>query len=258
MRDQENDIWLWHSERQTLSKFTFSPANDQYPVWTPDGQRIIFNSNRATGSNNLFWQAADGSGTTQQLTKSTLPQFASAISPDGTRLVFRMDDPKTGQDLMLLSFDRNRTIQPLVQTPFNELNAEISPDGHWFAYQSNQSGRYEIYVRPFPNAADGQWQISTAGGGRPLWSRNGQELFFLSLSGTLMAVRVETGATFQASAPTTILDQQYYADVGRTYDISPDGQRFLMVKADTGTSTNLMVVLNWFEDLKQRTAALSK
>ena len=255
VRDQDNDIWIWDFARQTLSRFTFEVAQDQYPVWTLDGRRLIFDSRRTGGQANLFWQAADGTGAAEQLTKSPINQSPYTISPDGTRLVFRSDELKTGSDLLALTLNKEHQIQPLVQTNFNELNAEISPDGRWFAYESNESGQYEIYVRTFPDAAAGRWQISTGGGTKPLWARNGQELFYVAPTGALMAVRVAPGATFTAGTPTRLFDGRYYigdaANVGRTYDVSPDGRRFLMMKADTTTPATIIVVQNWDQELKR-------
>ena len=120
-----------------------------------------------------------------------------------------------------------------MQTTFNELNGEISPDGRWVAYQSNESGQDEIYVRPFPDADRGRWQMSTGGGTRPLWARSGKELFYLGPSGAVMSVAVEGGSTFRAGNPTRLFEGRYFAAricSGRTYDVSPDGQRFLMIK----------------------------
>jgi eukaryotic-like serine/threonine-protein kinase len=255
VRDQDNDIWVWDFARETLSRFTFDVAQDQYPVWMPDGRRLVFGSRRAGGTANLFWQAADGTGAAEQLTKSPINQSPYTTSPDGTRVVFRADEPKTGLDLVLLTLNKERQIQPLVQTSFNELNAEISPDGRWFAYESNESGQYEIYVRPFPDAAGGRWQISTGGGTKPLWARKDQELFYVAPTGALMAVRIAPGATFTAGTPTRLFEGRYYvgdaANVGRTYDVSPDGRRFLMMKADTTTPTNIIVVQNWDQELKR-------
>jgi len=145
-----------------------------------------------------------------------------------------------------------------VQTTFNELNGEISPDGRWVAYQSNESGQDEIYVRPFPDADRGRWQISTGGGTRPLWARSGKELFYLGPSGAVMSASVEGGSTFRAGRPTRLFEGRYltFATVaGRTYDVSPDGQRFLMLKPgdtdSTAAPTSLVVVQNWFEELKR-------
>jgi len=158
--------------------------------------------------------------------------------------------------------DKDRRAQPLVQTPFNELNADISPDGLWLAYQSDESGQNEIFVRPFPNVGGGRWQISTGGGVQPHWARNGQELFYLASTGTLMSARIEHGPTFAAATPTKLFEGRgrYYlgggANIGRTYDVSPDGRRFVMIKTGGGTEgtaapASITVVLNWFEELKR-------
>ena len=144
-------------------------------------------------------------------------------------------------------------------TPFDETNGDISPDGRWLAYDSNESGRSEVYVRPFPAVTTGRWQVSTSGGSRPRWSRNGRELFYWvptsEATGQLMLVPVETGATFTSRPPQLAVGRSYLAaSVGRSYDVSPDGQRFLMIKdSPTGTSprSEFVVVLNWFEELER-------
>ena len=151
------------------------------------------------------------------------------------------------------------TVTPLVQTPFSERNGEVSPDGRWLAYEANDSGRFEIYVRPFPDVAKGLWQVSTDGGTRPLWARNGQELFYLTATGALMRVGVARGPTWAATAPTKLFEGRYGAAAfhsGRTYDVSADGRRFLMIKGTAGddpngTPASMVVVLNWTEELKR-------
>jgi serine/threonine-protein kinase len=173
------DIWAWDLGRGTLTRGTTDPTFDRVPVWSADGQRLIFSSDR-TGAANLFWQAADGTGTAERLTESPRLQYLMSISPDGSRLVVRQGGPADGSpdrggiDLMLLSLDGIRpgasqsqkpaTVVPLIQTPFNEQNGAISADGRWIAYESNASGELQIFVRPFPDAAQAQWQVSTAGG----------------------------------------------------------------------------------------------
>jgi serine/threonine-protein kinase len=149
-------------------------------------------------------------------------------------------------------------MEPLVNTTFSEQNAVVSPDGRWFAYQSNETGRNEIHVRPFPDAETGHWMISTGGGTRPLWARNGREIFYLSQSGALMSVPVEPGERFSFDPPRRLFEGRYFIGtggaVGRTYDVSPDGQRFLMIKpvSDGDESQSIVVVQNWQEELKQR------
>ena len=258
--DQEYDIWLWDLARATLSRVTFDPSQDTFPVWTPDSRRLIFGSERAA-ARNLFGQAADGTGALERLTESPNLQNPTAISPDGAQLVFTESMPRTGEDVMVLSLRGERRTTPLIQTPFAERNGEISPGGRWIAYEANDSGQFEIYVRPFPNVVDGRWQVSTGGGTRPLWSRNGQELFFLAPTGALMRVGVERGDTWAATAPVQLLEGRYRTGtlqfiLGRTYDVSPDGRRFLMIKAGsdadrTVASASLVVVQNWAEELKR-------
>ena len=150
-----------------------------------------------------------------------------------------------------------------MRTTFDEVNAEISPDGRWLAYQSDESGQNEIFVRPFPDAGGGHWPVSTGGGVQPLWARNGQELFYVAATGTLMSARVERAVRrFAAATPTKLFEGRgrYYlgsgANFGRTYDVSLDGQRFLMIKTGGGTDgiaapASITVVLNWFEELKR-------
>jgi serine/threonine-protein kinase len=251
IRDQEQDIWIWGFARETLTRFTFGPATDQSPAWTPDGLRILFSSRRV-GPPNLFWQAADGTGAVERLTESPNLHYAAVVTPDGSRVVFREDGQQ--HDLMLMPMQPPRRPQPLIQTMFSERNGEIAPNGRWLAYESNESGREEIYVRPFPEVSGGRWQISTGGGRMPLWSRNGQELFYVSQDEAIMGVRVEPGPSWRSSTPTRILRGQYFfANAGRTFDIAPDGRRFLMIKGGGSEAAprNLVVVQHFDEELKR-------
>jgi Tol biopolymer transport system component len=269
VRDQENDIWIWDLARESLTRLTFGPASDVGALWTPDGESVIFSSGPSglgpiMGARSLFRRAADGTGTVEQLTEGTAGMVPSAITPDGEALIFEEGRPPSGEtaadggDVMLLPLVGQRRPQPLVQTAFWEMNADISPDGHWLAYQSNESGgQTEIYVVPFPNVAAGKLQVSTSGGTRPLWARNGQELFYVSM-GALMRVSLAGTSTLQASAPSKLFDAQdfLFGAVDRPYDVSSDG-RFLMIKRSStadepAASARLVLVLNWFEELKRR------
>ena len=152
------------------------------------------------------------------------------------------------------------TIRPMLNfssSSFVLSNGELSPDGHWLAYQSNESGRFEIAVRPFPNAAAGHWTISTSGGTRPLWARSGTELFYLDGAGAMMRVPVQMAPTFSAGTPAKLFDTRYVTgQTGRSYDVSPDGQRFLMIKAaGAEQAPSMVVVLNWLEELKAKLPA---
>ena len=256
-RDQENDIWIFDLARKTLTRLTIDPAIDGYPVWTPDGRRIIFESTR-TGIFNVYSQAADGTGAIEALTKSQNPVWPFSISPDGTRLVLHETAQKTGNDLDVLVLDGKSRPEPLIQTPFSEEHGEISPDGRWLAYESNESGQPQVYVRPFPNVNAGHWQVSPAGGTKPVWAHSGKELFYLS-GRAMMAVQVQTTSGFVAGNPTKLFDGTYFAGgTARVYDVSRDGQKFLMIReqqatADSTTApASMIVVLNWVEELKQR------
>ena len=268
------DIWVWDLSRGTLTRVTSDPTFDRVPVWSTDGQRLIFSSDRA-GSANLFWQAADGTGAAERLTESPRIHYPMSISPDGSRLVVRESagggSQSPGVDLMLLSLDGMRpgasrsqkpaTVAPLIQTMFSEDNGAISSDGQWIAYESNASGEFQIFVRPFPDAAQAQWQVSTAGGTQPLWAPNGSELFYRTSDGALMAVSVKPGPTWDAGTPVQILGPGYY--VGdrqgtpyRSYDVSVDGRRFLMLKESTppnqtSNTPPIIVVQNWFQELER-------
>ena len=168
------DIWSWSLTRETLSRFTFGEGNNTYPTFSPDGGTLVFSSTRGGGVRNLFRQAADGTGSVERLTESANPQRPSAISPDGKWLVFA-EIRGVGQDLFLLSLESDdQPAEALMQTEFDERNAEISPDGNWLVYESDSSGQYEVYVRPFPEVAEGLQQVSSDGGRMPLWSHGGR------------------------------------------------------------------------------------
>jgi Tol biopolymer transport system component len=253
IRDQQNDIWIWSLAGETLTRLTVDPTLDRYPAWSPDGRRVFFTSDR-TGLPSIFSQAADGTGSAERITEGQ-NAYLTSVSPDGRTLIFD-ENTVTSANVAMVTLDKARHVQPLVATPFDERNGEVSPDGRWLAYQSNESGQSEVYVRPFPDVNAGRWQVSTMGGLKPGWARNSQELFFVTLPGALMSVRVDRSATWSAGMPTKLLDATYYAgNQGRTYDVSPDGKRFLMIKpvpsAPTTAVSNLVVVLNWTDELKR-------
>jgi serine/threonine protein kinase/Tol biopolymer transport system component len=260
IRDQENDIWIWDLARRNLTRLTFDPKLDVSPVWAPDGRRIFFGSQRAGVLPNVYWQAADGTGQAERLVESPNQQIPQAASPDGKRLLLRDANPKTGSDIVMLSID-DRRVTPLLHTTFAEQNPDISPDGHWIAYESNESGSNQISVRPFPDVAGGGWQVSTGGGTRPVWARSGRELFYVVSAEAvrMMAVPVQGGTTFSAGNPHVLFEGRYIATTvnnGRTYDVSADGQRFLMIKdrlndVTTSAGPSFVFVLNWFDELKR-------
>src|SRR5262249_14696629 len=168
------------------------------PVWTPDGRHVIFGSARDRDAPIItqpYEHAADGSGADQLLGSGSRPTRPVSISPDGNRLVLESSTPSAGYDLVVLPLNGTRQMAPLLETPFDERNAAISPDGRWMAYDSNESGVSQIYVRPFPNVSDARYQVSNGGGRTPAWSRNGDELFFVNRT-SVIAVAVQTTPTF--------------------------------------------------------------
>jgi Tol biopolymer transport system component len=248
----DNQIWLYDLSRDTLTRFTFEGDTNQNPVWSPDGKRIAFSSDRA-GPLNIFWQLADGSGGLERLTTSNNNHFPLAWSPNGDVLAFTENDLVTGRDIWVLRLS-DRTAHPFLRTRFTEGAPSFSADGRWLAYASDESGRPEIYVQPYPGPG-GKWQISAQGGTEPLWNRSG--LTYLS-GNKMMAVEVATQPVFSAGKPHVLFEGGYtnlvWPIAATDYDVSPDGQRFLMTKQSGGASsaTQINVVLNWFEELKRR------
>ena len=239
-------IWLYDLSRETLTRFTFEGNNNEYPACAPDGKRIAFRSDKE-GPLNLFWQRADGSGGLERLTTSEYSQAPSSWSPDGQLLAFTELNPAMARDIWVLRLSDRRP-QPFFR---NESDPRFSPDGLWLDYVSNESGRLEIYVQPFPGPG-GKWQISTEGGSEPLWNPSGPELFYRSGNNKMMAVEVTTQPSFSAGTPKMLFEGQYLSTAGPwfcNYDVSPDGQHFLMIKE---SEPQINVVLNWFEELKRR------
>ncbi|MDA2929998.1 hypothetical protein MYX84_08650, partial [Acidobacteria bacterium AH-259-O06] len=249
------NVWIYELARKTSSRLTFDPAVDRTPLWTLDGQRVVFGSGRDGGNWNLFWKAADGTGQADRLTTSPNRQAPFSFSPDGKRLVFHERNPETSRDIGVLSMEGEPTSTPLLQTQFDEGRPVISPDGRWMAYDSNESGWTEVFVRPFPKVEQAKWKISRDGGQSPVWGPRGRELFYRS-GETMMVVRIKTQPTFTPGIPEVLFTGRYTYAVGRNYDISPDGQRFLMIKEgeqaeETPARDELIIVQNWFQELQR-------
>jgi serine/threonine protein kinase/Tol biopolymer transport system component len=243
--------WLLDTKRGTLTRLTFEGSYNGALAWTPDGKRIAFGSDRA-GQRNLFWQLADGSGGTERLATSDRSQIAGSWSPDGQTLAFEQTNPGTGYDILVYRLG-DRKVETFLQTQFNEIAPRFSPDGRWLAYASDESGRTEVYVQPYPGPG-GKWQISTEGGTEPVWARNG-ELFYRSRD-KMMAVETNTKANFSADTPKVLFEGHYASyNTMPAYDVTPDGQRFLMAKAAEQTSQEINIVLNWTAELEQKTRA---
>jgi serine/threonine-protein kinase len=255
--DQDNDIWIWAFAGQTLTRVTADPTVDNSPVWTPDGQHLLFASQRK-GPSNIYRQMADPASSAERLTESLIPQQVTTISPDGADAV--VSENRSDGKLMLLALHPPYEVRPLLRTPFIARNAGISPNGHWLAYEANEAGHFEVFVRPFPDVNSGHWPVSTAGGTRPRWARGGTELFYVASDGALMSVSVDQGTVWNARSPKKIVEPRYFAGIGGftgpTYDVSLDGKRFLMIKtgvtdAASAAPPSIVVEQHFDEELKR-------
>jgi eukaryotic-like serine/threonine-protein kinase len=248
-----HEVWLFDFARETLTPVTSGGAVTLDPVWSPDGKRIAFSSAKE-GQLNMYWQMADGTGGVEQLRSSDHAELPSSWSPDGQLLAFTRLASGTGSDIWVLRLS-DRKAEPFLQTPAQESAARFSPDGRWLAYVSDTSGRREVYVQPYPGPG-GRWQISTDGGGQPVWSRNGRELFYQN-GDKMMAVDVSTVPNFSAGKPKMLFEGLYASSsswLSPFYDVSPDGQRFLMLKPAGQAATappQINLVLNWTEELQR-------
>jgi eukaryotic-like serine/threonine-protein kinase len=247
--NQNIDVWLLELGRGVLSRFTFDPALDVFPIWSPDGSRIVFSSNRK-GPQDLYQKPAVGAGNEELLLATAQDKTPTDWSPDGRFLLYRSVDPKTGYDLWALPMNGDQKPFPVVQTNFDERDAQFSPDGKWIAYQSNESGRFEIYIQPFPGPGS-KLQVSTNGGAQVRWGPDGKELFYMALDARLMAVPIQLASnpqTAEPGSPTPLFATRVGGALQgfmQQYDVSSDGQRFLMNTITEEAASPITVVLNW-------------
>ena len=247
------DIWIQEPVRGATTRLTFDPSLDQTPIWSPDGKQILFGSNRKLGFQ-LYLKNADGSGPEEEVaTSGTNTQDINVNawdwSRDGKYALFRR-----GNELWYLSW-QERVAKPLWQAKWTIRNAQFSPDGRWMAYASNETGSMEIYVSPFPSA-NGKWQVSNAGGQEPRWRQDGKELFYLSAEGRMMAVAVKAESSFEPGPPVALFQthrrQPVSAEDVFSYDVSGDGQRFLIItKVEESRAAPLSVFLNWASEMEK-------
>jgi dipeptidyl aminopeptidase/acylaminoacyl peptidase len=244
------DVWILDTKRGVRSRFTFDAATDASPIWSPDGSRIVFQANRK-GAFNLYLKAVDDNGGEELVLATPQTKSAADWSRDGDYLLYRSLDPKLGFDIWAMPWRGDRKPFPVVQTGFEERDGQFSPDGKWIAYQSNESGRMEIYVQPFLRSGS-KLQISNGGGGQARWGRDGGELFYIALDGRLMAVpiRLEPDPpAIDAGAPVPLFPTRIGGAVQgierQQYMVSPDSQRFLMNAIIDGASSPITVVFNW-------------
>jgi eukaryotic-like serine/threonine-protein kinase len=264
---RNRDIWLFDVARGLRTRFTFDPAEEWSPIWSPDGNHVVFNSRRK-GPLDLYQKATSGPGVEEELLVSSLDKFPLDWSPDGRFILFSVADLKTGLDLWVLPLFGDRKPFPVMQTPFREGAGRFSPDGRWIALSSDESGRTEVYVVPFrgvsgaPNGAaalgtlGGKWQISTTGGNWPQWRRDGKEIFYLAPANKMMggAVLAGEGSRFEVGAVRPLFDMPasgVLLGLGSNYDVSSDGQRFLVNTLVEEDSPSITLVVNWPALLKE-------
>jgi len=257
VRQQESDIWIWDIVRRTMTRLTTDPRVDRFPAWTRDSRAVIYTSDREDGPN-VFRQSITSTDPPQRLSSGSNSKAVMSVTPDGSVIV---RETAPNYNLMLLPLAGGAGLRPLVVTPFLEQNGEVSPDGRWMAYEANESGTFQIYVRPFPNVNAGRFQISRESGTQPMWSRDGRELFFRSNDG-IMSARVRAGADWNADAPALVFRRRFgpqnaIGGAARGYDMGLDG-RLLMtsggttIRPDEATGPVITVVTNWSEELKQK------
>jgi len=250
-----------YQEKNTTTRLTSGVSASTRPLWTPDGHRLVFTSARDGLSANLFWQRADGTGDVQRLTSSPHPQYPGSWHPNGKILAFHEVNPQTNADIMIMTMEGDESSgwkpgepMPFLNSPSAEENPAFSPDGHWIAYSSNESGRPEIYVRPYPASA-GKWPISNGGGTFPVWSRTRPELFYSAPNQQLMAVSYTlNGTSFLASKPQVWSSGRFMLRPGlSSYDLHPDGNRFALVNPQEAPTKQdkVVFVFNFFDELRR-------
>ena len=258
-----SDIWVKDLDRDTPSRLTFLPGSNGNPVWTPDGKNIVFRSGLSGASMGMYWIRSDGAGEAQRLTSPKSYDAPYSIAPDGKRLAFFTAGNKGSMDIFTSEIAGDPGQPKLgkpelfLGTPFAEVYPAFSPDGRWLAYQSDESGTKEIYVRPFPGPG-GRWQVSSGGGTAPCWSKDGRELMYQASDRRVMAVSFTAkGDTFTAAKPRVWSEIRLMAGVGvQEFDIAPDGKHIVAILPDGDDkqkpANHLTILLNFGDELRRK------
>ncbi|GAB4325125.1 MAG: hypothetical protein Kow0074_18560 [Candidatus Zixiibacteriota bacterium] len=252
-----NDIWVFDLERNVKTRLTFDPRNDMSPVWSPNG-KFIYYASFQTGNFDIYRKNASGAGDATLIYHSTKSKWPISMSRDGrTLIVHGIGDVGIGDDIWSLPIDPVTgdavgELTPFQQTEFDEDDAHLSPDGRWLAFSSNETGRYEVYVRPFPGPG-GKWQISNTGGDFSYWSDDGRELFYIAADGAVMVVEVDgRGSSFRAGEPRRLFGTKTFS-TNSPWSVTSDGQKFIVVSLGVGEAENRIdVVVNWTSEVESR------
>ena len=254
--ERNRDIWVQDKARGVNTRLTFTDGNDGSPVWSPSGDQIAFFSRRRDGNADIYVKSSDGSGEAKAVVSTPLDEWPSDWSPDGDYLLYHARESETRLDVWYLKLGGENSGEervPFLQTPFDEKAAQFSPGGRFVVYSSDESGRFEIYVRPFPKGT-GKWQVSRNGGSHPRWGRDGQELFYVS-GDKLISVPVTLDANFSAKSPVSLFQDQFLAAGGFAppYDVSANGRSFLVRELiEEAREPVIRVVQNWYEEFRGR------
>ncbi len=245
------DIWIYDIQRGIRTRFTFDPVHEQSPLWTNDGRSIVYSKSKE-GVEALVMKSSTGAGVEEILTQSNRLMIPNSWSPDGKYLAyFTVGDPRTGFDSWILPIENGKDPYPFLQTQFNEGGPVFSPDGKWIAYASNESGRSEVYVRPFPEPG-GKWQISTDGGSRPRWMNDGREIIYITDNGTIMSAEISIRESAIDVGTVRPLFETRASMIRSTYDVTPDGQLFVIDSLPEGDDAEMItLIVNWDADVRK-------
>jgi eukaryotic-like serine/threonine-protein kinase len=226
---------MWTFDQKLMTKLTFDKERDMYPIWSPDGRRIVFVSDRVDGIPQIYRKDASGAGQEERLTDSPNRKITMDWSRDGRYVLYRQMGEKTGMDLWAMPLDGTGASKPfaLAESPFNEGGGRFSPDGKWLAYNSSETGSSQIYVQAFPpspSSSRAKWQISQNGGQEMRWRGDGRELFWNTSDGKIWAADIETSARgVRSGTPRELFAAPIYTATSGSFDVTPDGQRFLLL-----------------------------